>query len=273
MVTVEGFESKFWKYPAGERGVKLVPLHKEYDLVVVRMEFEGSDDLIDVMLACNALRQMFGVTLKISLDAPYFPYARQDRFMSDGEALSLQVIVVMLAATCGFNFINTWDAHSSVLQGMISSGGLINVPQHLIMTDLFVRNVYQSSNKVFVSPDAGAVKKIYPLARDFKMPVIEASKTRDVETGEISNVKINNIEGNNLTGIIVDDIIDGGKTFIQLAQAMEKTGRFDKIILMATHGIFSKGLEPLDCIDEIYVANHVGKFVTPEQLLDFNKRK
>ena len=44
--------------------------------------------------------------------------------------------------------------------------------------------------------------------------------------------------------MIVDDICDGGQTFIELAKALEKQGAH-QIFLYVTHGIFSKGLDTL----------------------------
>ena len=55
------------------------------------------------------------------------------------------------------------------------------------------------------------------------------------------------------TGIIVDDICDGGRTFIELGKIIRKD--YDRLILCVTHGIFSKGVEPLDVFDEIYSTN------------------
>jgi ribose-phosphate pyrophosphokinase len=44
--------------------------------------------------------------------------------------------------------------------------------------------------------------------------------------------------------IIVDDICDGGRTFIELAKVL-KSNKVKNITLFVTHGIFSKGVDAL----------------------------
>ena len=82
-----------------------------------------------------------------------------------------------------------------------------------------------------------------------------ASKHRDVATGDITSTEIycNNLHGKNV--VIVDDLIDGGRTYIELAKVLKKknAGRIDLIV---THGIFSKGLATLTAmVDHIYTTN------------------
>jgi phosphoribosylpyrophosphate synthetase len=92
MITVNGFENKFWTFPGGERSLKLTRNHPLDDLPFeMRMDFKSSDDLVDMILAVNALRHMFGQDTKIKLVVPYFPFGRQDRVMTDGESFGLQV--------------------------------------------------------------------------------------------------------------------------------------------------------------------------------------
>ncbi|HCW17254.1 MAG TPA: phosphoribosylpyrophosphate synthetase, partial [Achromobacter sp.] len=45
--------------------------------------------------------------------------------------------------------------------------------------------------------------------------------------------------------LVVDDICDGGRTFLELASALRDTTR-QPVYLYVTHGIFSKGLGELN---------------------------
>jgi ribose-phosphate pyrophosphokinase len=45
--------------------------------------------------------------------------------------------------------------------------------------------------------------------------------------------------------MIVDDICDGGRTFIKLAKAIQNQRPNAKIYLVVTHGIFSAGFDEL----------------------------
>ena len=60
--------------------------------------------------------------------------------------------------------------------------------------------------------------------------------------------------------IVVDDIIDGGKTFIELAKELKKVYNINRLVLAASHGIFSKGLDVLEDYDKIYVQNNMSEY-------------
>lgn len=239
-VTIQnkGYEVKWWTFPGGERGVKVTSDRIDPSLCI-DCRFTGSDDLIDVLLLTNALRN-YTPGVALSLFIPYFPYARQDRVMSSGEAFALQVAVDLIKS-CNFNEVNVLDPHSDVLAGMFPAGVLKVVPQSQIMWKmLYPQNLEKTA---LISPDAGALKKIYPLAKKLNLPTIEAGKTRNVETGEVTGSKIDLFEccKYNML-IIVDDICDGGKTFIELGKLI-RTEFKGTLILITTHGIYSKGME------------------------------
>jgi ribose-phosphate pyrophosphokinase len=97
-----------------------------------------------------------------------------------------------------------------------------------------------------VSPDAGATKKTLKVAQHYEgLKVINCDKIRDTMTGEITGTYVNwGFSMKEMRLLIVDDICDGGMTFIKIAEAVQKF-KPKSIDLYVTHGIFSKGLEPL----------------------------
>jgi ribose-phosphate pyrophosphokinase len=72
-------------------------------------------------------------------------------------------------------------------------------------------------NSVFVSPDAGAAKKVQKLGTAYQKPVIECSKIRNTMTGAITGVTVPQ-EANGKACYMVDDICDGGRTFVEIAK-------------------------------------------------------
>jgi ribose-phosphate pyrophosphokinase len=100
-----------------------------------------------------------------------------------------------------------------------------------------------------VAPDAGARKRVQTLAKQLGgLPVVFAEKVRDTRTGEIVATSIvGELPNRNL--LVVDDICDGGRTFIELAAALKDKqaaqGLDKPLFLYVTHGIFSKGLDVL----------------------------
>ena len=93
-------------------------------------------------------------------------------------------------------------------------------------------------------------------------------KERDLKTGQLTNFKVFNEDLQNKTCFIIDDICDGGGTFVGTAEALKKIGA-QKIILVVSHGIFSKGFD-LENIDEIYTTDSYKEFLSvPENLTVF----
>lgn len=263
-------EVKWWTFPAGERCCRIdecLPLAAS-DEVIVDLSFKGSDDLVDMMLLVNAVRQIHPL-VSIDLKVPYFPFARQDRMMTLGEPHALQVVVQMIKA-CKFRLVLTMDVHSDVVAGMFDPGTVGNVTQEMLWGPV-MKSQFKDKEAYLVSPDAGALKKIYKLAKYTGLPVIEAGKVRDVSTGEIVKTQIQQRDvSEDATFIVVDDICDGGRTFIELAKAIrEEYPAIGKLILCVSHGIFSKGLEVLDCFDQIHTINNMSGL----DLEAFNNRK
>lgn len=245
---------QWWTFPGGERNVKIVDPGEieRFGAFTVRCVFRSSDDLIDMLLLVNAIRNVNRNT-KLRLFIPYFPFARQDRVMTPGEPFALQVMVNIIKS-CNFNEIEVWDPHSDVLSGMFDPGVLKIVPQEDLV------RIGPDIDACIVSPDAGALKKIYKVAKRVNLPVVEANKVRDVETGQIIKTKIDDDIKNYTKAYIVDDICDGGKTFVELAKVMRDKNPSINIVLHVTHGIFSKGRDViLQQINKIICINEMDK--------------
>lgn len=232
---------KFWTFPAGERGVKIDSIY-EFQEAYIDLTYKSSDDLIDLALLIDAIREIGARS--ISLQIQYFPYARQDRKCNYGESHSLRVICNFINSL-GFDRIYVADPHSTVLEALLPAGVLDILPQHIALSSA----VNLSDNYVLCSPDAGALKKIYSASGIANNKVIEAGKVRDVSTGEIVSSCIlqgppaDEIQGHKI--LVVDDICDGGRTFIELAKVLNAEYPGIELELYVTHGIFSKGKEIL----------------------------
>ncbi len=83
-------------------------------------------------------------------------------------------------------------------------------------------------------------------------------KMRDVKTGNLSDFKTMESDFEGKICFIVDDIYDGGGTFVGLS-ALLKRHNAGKIVLIVSHGIFSKGFD-LAHIDAIYTTNSFKDF-------------
>jgi ribose-phosphate pyrophosphokinase len=231
-----------FNFSGGEVHVRIED--KVFEAIRIVAHVRSSDDLLSLLLVTDAARR-HGAT-KIDLCLPYVPYARQDRVCADGEPLSLAVFAKLINAQ-EYRSVEVWDVHSDTALALIDRA----TNRHC--STLLGEAV--RSRPILVAPDAGALKKIHRCASDHHLYYIRADKTRDPSTGEITDTVVYSSDLGSSDLLIVDDICDGGRTFVELAKKLRKltTG---KINLYVTHGIFSKGTSVFDgIIDHVFVAN------------------
>jgi len=245
----EGFPARFEAstFPGGEQHFrfKYFVQHRTWD---IHTALTSSDAIMQLAMAVDAIRQL-NPHADIKLTAPYLPYARQDRVCNDGEALALKVMCQMLNAM-RFSEVEIWDVHSPV------SLALLDRVRNIQASRFVDRIVYEDPLKyVLVAPDAGAVSRVRECAKHRGMAVVRADKIRDPKTGEITDTVVYSDHIVHHNFLIVDDICDGGATFIALAKKLRPLTD-GAVLLYVTHGIFSKGLEVFHgLIDQIYCPN------------------
>ena len=83
--------------------------------------------------------------------------------------------------------------------------------------------------------------------------VVECMKERDVKTGALTSFKTMTGDLSGQTCFIVDDICDGGGTFAGTAKMLKEKGA-EKVILIVSHGIFSKG-PVIEFVDEVFTTD------------------
>jgi ribose-phosphate pyrophosphokinase len=237
MKTIQLFETneavQLRKFAGGECHVKFLVDFTENDKIRIETRLNSSDDFMNLCLAVDALRNM-GVK-HIEAFIPYIPYARQDRVMVPGEPLSIKVFAKLLNSL-DLQKVTVFDAHSDVSVALIDR--CINIPNHESVKAFITK--LKLENYVLVSPDLGAYKKVDKLARKlgYMGEIATGIKVRDLETGLITKSDVNTSDLSGKACIVVDDICDGGRTFIELAAAL-KSKNAGELYFIASHGIFS----------------------------------
>jgi ribose-phosphate pyrophosphokinase len=218
-----------------------------------------------VICANKALREI-GVK-EVKLEISYLLGARSDRKFETGSVNYIKEVLAPIINMQNFSSVTVLDPHSDVTEACINN--FIKQTQYshgfiaFVLRDYFVGRSTDYSKMRLISPDAGALKKIYSVAKDCGvLNVITASKVRDLSTGKIlhTEVPLANIDSRPTVFVIVDDICDGGRTFIEVAKAIRTRRPMpeyqDKIFLVVSHGIFSNGLYDLSkWVDGIYSTN------------------
>lgn len=242
-----------WNFPGGEIGVDINSLSQvdgmHAERVYVNAQIQNSDDVMALLMATDALRREFPLA-KFMLDLPYIPYARQDRVCNAGEALSIKVFGSLINSL-KYDMVQVTDPHSAVSMACIDN---ITVrDQYSVFGDIKL-----SFNDVtIVAPDQGATKKCEEFAKKVGAAgVITCSKTRNLADGKIIGMTVDGPgDMSHLNLLVLDDICDGGRTFIELALLLE-TRNPKSLELAVTHGIFSKGVDAVsNHYDHIYTTN------------------
>jgi len=247
-------EIKFqsFTFSGGEPHIKIAPDFDTNRKITITHRLNSFNDLGLLCVTVDALRRM-DVKI-IELFIPYFPAARQDRVMIPGEPLSVKVYADIINAM-QLNKVFVFDAHSEVTPALLNNSTVI--PNYTFIKEVLNRI---GQNVKLISPDGGALKKIYKVSEFLGgVDVVECSKSRDVKTGKLSGFKVYNDDLEGMDCLIVDDICDGGGTFVGLAEELKKKNA-GKLYLAVSHGIFNKGFEVLNCFDGIFTTNSFKDF-------------
>ncbi len=243
-----------WKplvFPGGEAHVALGLETKHQQ--VARVESGSGDELMLLAMwadACNRSGQYSTAVI------PYLPGARQDR----GTPLGARVYADLLNSM-KIDRIVCFDPHSDVLPAMIDR--LISIP---LEKHPFWASNFRNFDGV-IAPDIGARKRAEAVASILDAPVYQAMKHRDFKTGTLSSFTCESLPTDGKF-LLVDDICDGGGTFVGLAERIKQDQGWKDLSLWVSHGIFSKGIDTLnDYFDAIHTTDsHVG--VLDEEILE-----
>jgi len=225
--------------------------------VQIKSRLNNFRDLELIVCATAALRNT-GIK-NIQLYTPYFMGARSDRRFTEGDANYLKQVICPIINSQKFESVTILDPHSDVLEACLDN--FVKISNHDIVKQALtaIDNKNDAQDRiVLVSPDAGAYKKIFDVAQKFGInKIITATKVRDVRTGKILHTEIPTLDQHeDLQYVIIDDICDGGRTFLELAKAIHDSRPTAKVYLVVTHGIFSNGfLELSKEIEKIYCSN------------------
>lgn len=189
--------------------------------------------LMEQLIMVDALKR--ASAKRITVIAPFFPYARQDKKHRGREPISAR-LVADLYRIAGADRIITVDLHTAQIQGFFDGpvDHLVALP---ILSD-YVKSNYEQPLAV-VSPDAGRIK----VAENWSAalggcPLAFIHKTRDIDRP--NQTKANRVVGD-VKGrmcVLVDDMIDTGGTIVQAAEACMADGATG-VVIVATHPVFS----------------------------------
>lgn len=267
---------KINRFPDGQQNIVIMSIEDNNGNIITVSELTGVikkgtvqiksrlNNFLDLELIICTVASLRELGVKeIHLDVPYFLGSRSDRKFEAGGNNYLKTVICPIINSLNLDSVTVLDPHSDVLESCLNRFKKIdNLIFIAWVMNLQLRD-YNFKNSVLVSPDAGASKKIYKLAEQicYKGDIITCSKDRD-ENGKLTKTIVPAYDTGPLIMkdyIIIDDICDGGATFINIAKELKKLYNCNRIYLIVTHSIFSKGFDELSkYFDGIYTTNSCG---------------
>lgn len=237
-----------------------IPQGPQKALITVKSEGKLNGELFEVASLVGILRDI-NPRIRIELFMPYGPYARQDRRMVQRDAFSLKTYANILNSL-QLDKVYVMDSHSTVLPALVDN--CVDIPQSTVLKLIKAINAELGTDTIVVSPDMGAVKKASEAVYAINATGIAyLNKTRNPATGAITGMEMmgggsaSGLRGRNL--LIVDDLCDGGATFIHAAKLLREFEP-NTIQLYVTHGIFSRGTDEMlsfGRIDRIWTTDSI----------------
>ncbi len=254
MITLEQnaveIDFKTWLFPGKEVGVKLPDTIRNVDTWIT-LWVPNSQDLIVYFNLLDALREAGVSKGNISIRMPYVPYARQDRVCHNGESNALEVFTKMFRSMSYCREVVIDDPHSAKTIELLSSNSYNLIVNH---QDNCASRLPKYDT--MIAPDLGAHNKLldHYQVRNKLSDAVYLTKTRTADGVAYDNYARDSLVG---TACVVDDLCDGGATFLALGKMLRETQpQLEKLDLYVTHGLFSKGDKELhDVFDTVYCYN------------------
>ncbi|MDR2929748.1 MAG: ribose-phosphate diphosphokinase [Propionibacteriaceae bacterium] len=211
-----------------------------------------NDHLMEQLIMIDALKR--ASARRITVVAPFYPYARQDKKHAGREPISARLVADLYLAA-GATRIMTVDLHAAQIQGFFD-GPVDHLYAMPLMAD-YVKTKYDLDDFVVVSPDAGRVRNADMWSDRLGCPLAIIHKRRDPNVANTVAVHevVGDVEGK--TCLLVDDMIDTAGTICLAAEALKVRGAA-KVIAAATHPILSgPAADRLNrsAFEEVIVAN------------------
>ena len=216
--------------------------------------------LMEQLLMVDALKR--ASAKRITVVAPFFPYARQDKKHKGREPISARLVTDLFKAA-GANRVMSVDLHSPQIQGFFD--GPVDHLWALPMLADYVKEKWGNEELTVVSPDSGRVRVADIWADRLGAPLAIIHKRRDPNVPNQVSVHelVGEVEGR--TCVLVDDMIDTGGTIVAAAKALKDNGA-KRVIVAATHAVFSHpAVERLSdgAVDAVLVTNTLP--ITPDK--------
>ena len=224
-----------YDFANGETFVRFLESVRGSDAFVIQSHTAPINQwIMEQLIMVDALKR--DSAARITVVAPFFGYARQDKKHRGREPISAR-LMADLFKTAGADRMITVDLHTAQIQGFFD--GPVD---HLFAMDVlaeYVEHKYAGRPMTVVAPDSGRVRVAERWTdRLGGCPLAFIHKTRDPlkPNQVVANRVVGEVEGR--VCLIVDDMIDTGGTITKAADILKEQGAAE-IVVASTHALLS----------------------------------
>ncbi|MCL4416710.1 MAG: ribose-phosphate diphosphokinase, partial [Actinobacteria bacterium] len=243
------------RFPNNELCVKLQTHTMERDCIVLGNIAPPDSNLVSFLLLCHTLQKENAY--KITALLPYLAYSRADK--KEPQKSYTTDLIGKLLSTSGVNEVITVDIHSPHVNQLFPIPLISLSPSRIFADEIKKKSLQNATN---VSPDEGAIRRCEKVAKQIRgtsnIAFIEKKRLRK----GIKHLGLHGAVGQQ--AVIVDDILDTGKTLISACEILLKKGA-KEIYIMVTHGLFTGNewkklwelrVKHIYCTDSISLPKH-----------------
>ena len=203
------------QFSDGETRVELQENVRGRDVFIVQpLSAPANHHIMEAMIMADACSRSSAA--RVTLVAPYFGYARQERKSAPRTPITAKLTADLIQAS-GFSRVLTLELHTSAIQGFF------NIPvDHLYAKPIFSAYFSRLDNLIVVSPDAGGVERARAMAKHFNCGLAIVDKRRDKPNESAVMHIIGDVKGKNC--LIIDDIVDTAGSITKAADALLELG-------------------------------------------------
>jgi ribose-phosphate pyrophosphokinase len=226
--------SRLYDFANGEIFVRFLESVRGCDAFVLQSHTAPINQwIMEHLIMVDALKR--ASAKRITVVAPFFGYARQDKQSRGREPISAR-LMADLFLTAGADRLMAVDLHTAQIQGFFD--GPVDHLFALPILASYLEAKLDVSNVTVVAPDAGRVRVCERWTDRLGCPLAIIHKRRDPDVA--NQVKILEVVGQvaGRTCILVDDMIDTGATIVNAAETLFEQGAA-QVIVTATHGVLS----------------------------------
>jgi ribose-phosphate pyrophosphokinase len=190
--------------------------------------------IMEQLIMVDALKR--ASAKRITVVAPFFGYARQDKKHRGREPISAR-LMADLFKTAGADRLMVVDLHTAQIQGFFD-GPVDHLFALPILTD-YIKEKLDTDSVSMVAPDAGRVRVAERWSDELggcPMAIIHKRRNPDVANEVKVFDVVGEVEGR--TCVVVDDMVDTGGTIVKASEALFEEGAA-RVVVAATHGVLS----------------------------------